>query len=529
MGTAYDVLVDRFNGNALTVGNMVDAFLYPTGSAGAGQRTWQLGQTQFQTVADSIGFKGAFPWYDGYGSRAPDTMVTPDNLVAVSRAFANPQGLISHDAYHRIGQVPLTAPGMPGGSTGGTGGHAHGGTMGGSGGTPCGGSTGGTGGGMTTPDNAHGGMTDNHAHYTPLGMSNYNPYGHTNYAPRSFNGFAPTGYAPNGFMGYTPNNGFNTSSYMPSPYGTSPHGFGGGQSGYQGFNPSAYNGFGSPAYGASYVPEYAGDDGHDHAGEMMTATGGTTGGNTGGTANQPWGMFIVGWGTPPFGNGSGNGWGMPGNPGTSGNTNAALARLAGTDGKISAGDVIDFAMRYDVGGGPTGRYDNALNGREFGQAAATLGLRPMDFGALDGAAGRGRDGLVSFDDLIASIFTADKDGDGLLNAQEAKGWAASIRAGGAGDMAGGGYHGMGGAPTMPTPFPGMGWGWGNTGWGPTGGMPTTPGTPSMPGGGGHNDHSHYTPSAYSPAGGYAMGNGGVFNGFGYSQPSMHGPSNITFN
>lgn len=71
MGAAYDVLVDRFGGNTLTVGNLVDAFLYPTGAAANSPRTWQLSQTQFQTIASGLGFQGAFPGMTASAPRPP--------------------------------------------------------------------------------------------------------------------------------------------------------------------------------------------------------------------------------------------------------------------------------------------------------------------------------------------------------------------------------------------------------------------------------------------------------------------------
>jgi hypothetical protein len=506
MGATYDTLVERFQGNGLTVGNMVDAFLYPTGAGANARPTWQLGQTQFQTVADSLGFKGAYPWYDGYGASAPDGYVTPDNLVAVSRAFADPRGMISHDNYHRIAQVntPVATPHMP--STPTTGGHGH---------------------GPATAGHDDAPMTDGHTHFTPFSTSNYTPYGYSAYPnsmPRQAGAGMNNGYAGNQASGFAPYGMANNQAYGFAPYGN--------------YAPAATD------YGmTSNYPTTSGYAGHRTNPDLDNNNGdcATPGVPTGGQS-EPWGLLFVGWGVMPANGGNETppmhgGMDMPmhgnGNPRATSNTNAALTRLAGSDHQISAGDVIDFVLPFDVGGGSTGRYDNNLSGREFGQAASTLGLSPWDFGALDGAAGRGRDGRVDFDDLIASVFTADRNGDGLLNAQEARGWASSIRAGGMGERAGDTWNGMGGAPIMPTPFPGMGWGWDNTGWGPSGGMPNGGGMPTGEINDGHG-HSHGTTAGYmapgnNPAGGYAMGNGGMYTGFGYARPSMYGPSNVTYN
>lgn len=560
MGAAYDVLVDRFGGNTLTVGNLVDAFLYPTGAAANSPRTWQLSQSQFQTIASGLGFQGAFPWYDGFGASAPDGQVTPNNLVSLARAFATPNGMISHDAYHQIAQVPPTMTGGTGG-TGGTGACPH---MPGTG-------TGGTGGTGGHDHGATGGA--GHSHYTPYGFSGnpaYANYGMTPYATSNFvpygSPYATSSYVPQGF------GGAGAANYAGGP--------GMGFSPYQGqvsagFVPGGWAGPGISTMGAPFVANYPAGGSHSHGDMGGTSMGGMpmggmgmgmgmpmggTPGQMGGFMSNGWGLFMGGWGQPPMGGmpggghghgpstnwGSGpspwgqggwGGWNASANPGQ---VNQALRTLAGADGQISAGDLVDFVSRFDVGGGPTGRPDNALSGREFGQASRTLGLSPWDFLNLDGASGRQRDGKVDFDEMIASLFQADRNGDGLLNTQEARGWADGIRRGGQGDYLDdwtGGYGygwvapgipmpmwGAGGAPIMPTPYPGMGWGWTDTGWGPTpgnggtgGGMPGGGTGGGMTGGDGHA-HSHYTP-AYGPTDGYTLG----------YDPYSYMPGRITYN
>lgn len=369
MSSAYDALVNRFGDNRLTVGNLVDAILYPQGGA---RPTWRVAQSQFQAVADTLGLQAPPVAYDGAG-RAPDGFISAQNIVSFARPNADSSGTISRAGYDRIARGDGAGP-------------AYG---------------------------LYQGLTPwQFAFYTPYSGAEYVPYaGSGGQAQARLVNVAP--YLPVGYdVALSLNPYFGSADVVPLQPRDRERERGGN------VNLNFVN------FVANFYPQY----------DIMMP-----------------GMPLPGWAMLPS-------WlGFPGLEGYHPGFGARpRAKIAGDDRKISAGEVTDHALRFDTGNGMGGGADNTLDYGEFAAAAPGLGLRPEDFFALDGAAGRPRDGRVDIDELVAALFAADRNGDGKLSKSEARGWGDDAVNRARGRDIDAAYSG-GGLPMQPTPFPGWGW------------------------------------------------------------------------